>query len=401
MSGRGRGRVVTKRWDTRPAAGLSFPVSARVHGPGPIRDVASGRKGGMSTSGPMPYECRHITGGNPNLMRAQAQNRTAPSSTRDGLPSGSPASVLIGGCPRSGTTLLGAMLGVGAERLTVPESTFKFRLLRDLRGGGDVLDTDSALRRLAVDPLFRLWDVAVPEVSVERQPSLSYASLLHDLVLSYGRAVGKPNPSFWIDHTPGNMRYAASLARALPRARFIHIIRDGRAVAASVMPLDWGPNTITQAAHYWGVHVAQGLAAAYTLGSERVLTVRFEDIVDDPERALRTTCRFLGSSYDPAMIDRRDFAVGSYTQAMHRLVGARPDRTRADAWRARLTSSQVAAFEWVTGDLLDLLGYQLVHGAHARPRSWPARLAELAADAARRGVIDRARRTLRRRKVSA
>ena len=47
---------------------------------------------------------------------------------------------------------------------------------------------------------------------------------------------------YWVDHTPVNLKFFMHLVKHYERAKFIHIVRDGRAVASSVIPLEWGPN---------------------------------------------------------------------------------------------------------------------------------------------------------------
>lgn len=325
-----------------------------------------------------------------NLDNRVSPSRAAASTQR------APRAVFVGGCPRSGTTLLGAMLGVGPDRVTVPESLFKFRLLRALSPDGE-LDLDSAGRLLSGDERFGLWGVPVPEAS-GGPARVRYEALVTGLVRRFAEATGKPQPAIWIDHTPGNVSYAASMARLFPESKLVHVIRDGRAVAASVLPLDWGPNTAAEAAKWWAGHVATGLAAERRF-PDRVLTVRYEDLLSEPEATLRTVCGFVDTPYEPAMVGTRDYQALAYTVTDHRLVDERPDPRRADAWRERLTDSQVGTVEHLTGELLELLRYPMRYGSRARLSSRPERLAAFAVDMARRASLDRLRRALTRRRM--
>ena len=71
------------------------------------------------------------------------------------------------------------------------------------------------------------------------------------IVKKYGKHVGKPDPRIWVDHTPQNLIHAKLLVDLFPDARMIHIVRDGRAVANSLMRVDRGPNNIEDAANFW------------------------------------------------------------------------------------------------------------------------------------------------------
>lgn len=310
---------------------------------------------------------------------------------------GLPRPVLIGGSGRSGTTLLAAMLGVGPGNLTVPEAEFKWTLFDARRGPDQGHDMAAALAALRGDWRFRRWGLTLRDHDLLRPPASSPQEFLSRLAVAYGRSIGKHGTTVWIDHTPGNVRYLVTLRQLLPDARFIHLVRDGRAVAASIMPLDWGPNTIVEAARYWTGRVAMGTAAAAMLGPTRLRTVRYEDLLAEPERTLRALCGFLQVPFSEEMIGTRDFVVDRYTAGQHELVSAAPDPQRAQAWRERLTGRQVETFEHITGELLAYLGYPLFYGARARKPRARTRVREAVQGTVRRQVWDKARRRARQR----
>jgi hypothetical protein len=173
----------------------------------------------------------------------------------------------------------------------------------------------------------------------------------------------------WLDHTPKNVRYAHTLFAAFPDARMVHIVRDGRAVAASILPLDWGPNVIDSAARFWAERLAYGLAAELCW-PEKIIRVHYEDLIQHSQSTLKALCEHLTISYDPAMSQGRGFQVPSYTAQQHLLVGKAPDPTRIDAWKQQLTPRQIEIFENLTGDLLKTFGYTTDFGLSARKITW-------------------------------
>jgi Sulfotransferase family len=273
--------------------------------------------------------------------------------------------VFIGGCDRSGTTFLGSLLGAHSECLTIPEAQFKIRLLRHLDPAAP-FDARAMLGHIVSHWRFKIWgldiDTAVPQAELGQ----SYQELLEWLVRQYGQRQGKPNPGWWIDHTPANLRHGLRLRAAFPNAKFIHIVRDGRGVAASVLPLDWGPNSIQGAARWWSEGLAPGLAAESTLPQAHILRVRYEDLVLETEATLRRLCAYCGLEYQPDMAGGGGFRVSEYSSGQHTLVGQAPDRRRLDAWERELTPRQIEIFEYMTGDLLAYLDYPLRYGAQAR-----------------------------------
>jgi hypothetical protein len=274
--------------------------------------------------------------------------------------------VFIGGCSRSGTTLLGAMLGAHPEAVCTPESHFKASVLREHLHATEGVDVAEAYRLIRRHWRFQVWRLAPAPLPEE---VTSYAGLLSWLVARYGAAHGRPAARLWVDHTPENTTYAAVLRRVFPRARFLHLVRDGKAVAASIMPLDWGPNSVVRAAHWWIERVSYGLAAEGLLGPEVMLRVSYERLVTAPAETLREICGFLGLGYDPRMAAGRGFDVPPFTAPQHRLVGQPPDPGRTRAWEREFSRRQVEMFEYVTRDYLEYLGYPLRYGLAARRTS--------------------------------
>jgi hypothetical protein len=276
-----------------------------------------------------------------------------------------PRPVFVGGCGRSGTTLLAAMIGTHPRCLVTPESKFRFLAYRRRRRTGDRIDLPDAIERIANHWSFKIWDVDLGEAGL-RDGCDSYPELLLRIVRAYGRKAGKAEPELWIDHTPGNIKFASLLFEQFPGARLIHMVRDGRATASSVLELDWGPNTVVTAAKWWVDYVTRGLAAESVYGPERVKRVVYEDLVSRPEQSLRKVCNFLGIEYLPEMVDGRGFDVPRFTVGQHALVGQRPNVDRLRAWKRKLPPRDVEMFESIAIDLLAGLGYEPVYGWSAR-----------------------------------
>jgi hypothetical protein len=216
-----------------------------------------------------------------------------------------------------------------------------------------------ALEQIRTHHGFQCYGLSLDAKSVpEAWTSGSYADMIQAIVQRYATAVGKQNRRFWIDHTPSNINFARTLLELFPTAKMIHIVRDGRGVAASVMPLDWGPNSIVAAARWWVSSVSYGLAAESNLG-ERILRISYESLVRQPVSTCKRLVEFIGIEYDKAMAEGSGFMVPSYTARQHAYVGSAPRVSRIDAWKQALSPRQVEIFESETGDFLRYLGYPL------------------------------------------
>ncbi len=277
--------------------------------------------------------------------------------------------IFIGGCSRSGTTLLGAMIGSHTDCICTPESHFKIDVLRAL-ARGKVSETPSTLLELMNRHWrFKIWELALNSADIPDDVA-SYSHLLSWIVKQYAIRQGNPKAHIWIDHTPENISYTSSLFELFPKAKMIHIVRDGRAVAASILPLDWGPNTVVKASRWWMRMTSFGLAAESMFGPERIMRVKYEDLVLQPETTMRSVSDFLQITYQPNMMQAAGFAPPSYTSRQHNLVGTRPDPAVVTRWEEKLSARQVEIFENLTRDFMTYLGYPLRYGLQAKAPSF-------------------------------
>jgi hypothetical protein len=250
---------------------------------------------------------------------------------------------------------------------------------------------DEALRLIRIHWRFKLWNLTVDP---DRAPRGSYADLLTWLVDRYARDRGV-EASTWVDHTPENINYASLLLDLFPKARMVHIVRDGRAVANSILPLDWGPNTVIRAAPWWKAMVREGLALEALLPRDQIVRVRYEDLVCAPERTVRWLCDRLGLGFQPSMLEANGFRPPGYTSGQHELIGQPPDPDRATRWRQTMSGREVELFESLAGDLLSQMGYSLVYGAQAEPPTLGERVAARAKELVRGDIVNGVRWLIR------
>ena len=302
--------------------------------------------------------------------------------------------VFIGGCARAGTTLLGSMLGGHSTAVCVPESQFKVGLLRDKR----LIDRDQALRFLKRHWRFKLWDMPVETEDLPNHGELDRTGIMRRLCEMYGERHDRAGRAVWVDHTPHNIRHCKLLADRFPGSKFVHIIRDGRAVAASVIPLDWGPNNIIEAAHFWIEQTAYGLAAEDNFGPERIHRVYYEQLVTEPERVMRELSAFIGWEFEPGLLEGNGFTPPGYTTHQHQLVGKRPDPSRINAWQKKFSPRDHEIFESLTEDFLDYLGYKRMFEFPARPATSIEKIRIKAAGLFRKEITNRFRSWMRRHK---
>jgi hypothetical protein len=255
------------------------------------------------------------------------------------------------------------MLGAHPEVVCPPEVPFIGPLASLLHGDRSDVSVKRIHRTIQSNYKFAFWDLSPADLEACSEVKVtSYREIIDEYVRRFAQQNDRPCPTFWVDHSPTTLMYSSRLSSEFPEAKFIHLIRDGRAVCASWIPLDWGPNTIVWAARTWAMHVGYALAAEASLSPTNVRRVTYESLVTTPEAVLNALCEWIGLSYHPAMLTSSGLRVPTYTRNQHRLVGGQADPKRIDSWRGKLTSREIELFEHITGDLLVHLGYELAGG---------------------------------------
>ena len=280
------------------------------------------------------------------------------------------APLLILGVRRSGTTLLRVMLDRHSELALPDESYFVPQLAHR---HGDRPDPERFLDDLRRLPTLRDWDVESDAVAERLYPGMTLGEAIGAVYQVYADRRGKRR---WGDKTPMYMQHLPLLERLWPDARFVHLVRDGRDAALSFLGMPAGIVTRTWAhptdaagfACQWATEVRAARALRRRVGS-RYLELRYEQLVREPETALRRVCEHAALRYEPAMLDYAGEVDVSAKPHQQRL--RQPPTPGVRDWRRELPRRDALAFEAIAGDVLAELGYELLDDAHARrPSAW-------------------------------
>jgi hypothetical protein len=155
------------------------------------------------------------------------------------------------------------------------------------------------------------------------------------------------------------------LVRWFPEARFIHIIRDGRDACLSQLNQDFGFDDCLPCAEAWREQVWWVRNIGAVLGPDRYREIRYEDLLAEPEKNLRTLSEFLQIQYAPEMLEYHRNVHQSIPESKRHiwpLINQPPKQDNAGAWRTKMSSGVRVCFEKRAGGLLRDLGYETLHG---------------------------------------
>lgn len=217
------------------------------------------------------------------------------------------AGVFIGGLQRSGTSLVRAIIGSHPEVAVVerdlPLWTDIYEKFRAADFGNpatvDRLLGEIFAHEKAGDAAVSLAQEGIRSRLAEAGP-LDCGKVFRSFLEEYALWIGRPR---WGLKTPRNEFVAEAIFAAEPEARMLHVIRDPRDVAVSFQNYKGGRLHYDPEMHIerWreSVCLAEANVRRY---AGHYLTVRYEDLVLEPEPAVRRICAFLELDYRPELL---------------------------------------------------------------------------------------------------
>jgi Sulfotransferase family len=253
--------------------------------------------------------------------------------------------VFVVGCPRSGTTVLQSCLAAHPRIHTFPES----RLLRSVEAAHPLA------RRLGLaSPGGHARLSAIyPELGFDParcRPRRTVRGYVLDFAAEATAAAARAGRDTWLEKTPDHLHGVALLARWLPGARFVHILRRGVDNVCALVDItrrhrSWGPVpwTPAEALARWTRDAAVSLACA---GRPGHLVLRHIDLVERSEAVIRAADRFLGLDFHPAQLaGLGPERVATEHEPWKQTLGAGVVRPNAEKYKDLLTPSEQAEVE--------------------------------------------------------
>ena len=257
--------------------------------------------------------------------------------------------VFVGGTGRSGTTVVGDLLGLHQDIRTSVPIEIKFLAtksgLLQLVFGRDtpdiekkiaLLDLRSRLRRykrkrekfkkIQVEFLDRIWntwwDIDAPPPHgrglqsgiTKKQLEKLLATLIFELRINRVWAARRfmrnfissqaahRGQKYWVETTPLNIAQAERILKIFPNALFINMVRDPRDVIASLLTKNWGPTTPLEGIEWIQKRLIDAHHALRTIPAKQQITIALEDLaINNREQSYQALLTFLGLQDDPAM----------------------------------------------------------------------------------------------------
>ena len=293
----------------------------------------------------------------------------------------------IVGAGRSGTTLLRSMFSAHSRLAVAPETHFMKRVEEEGPLQGGTREFEDMWQRLV--NWVRFQDLGIDSTEcrsrIERSGDHSYRNIFDTMLSMYGQMLDKPVVG---EKTPGHARYLDQLLTWFPRSKIIVLQRDPRAVIASQLKTPWVTKNITTRGLEQGLFSRNRLNAVTTyaddwrqlyleilppwLDDARVSLWKYEDMIADPEKVIRSICAFLGELFEPDMLaDRseadapraqglvKDAALDEWREKHHAKSSKSISLSSLEKWRAELSKMEVATIEQRCREPMRRAGYEV------------------------------------------
>lgn len=211
------------------------------------------------------------------------------------------------GCPRSGTTLLQSLIATHSRIASFPETQFfHYLLLREKKRRLLTFMFVASRLRPRLETFFR-DELCRPEL-IDKLPQTPFSivytqkffQILKELAIEQGGTV-------LLEKTPDHIYTIQYIEKFLPKAKFIHLVRNGADVIASLYevthkyPKPWGgARSIDMCIDNWLVAIQ---TTKKYVNKPNHLIVRYEKLVQDPQEVLENICKFLQIEFDSNMIN--------------------------------------------------------------------------------------------------
>ena len=215
--------------------------------------------------------------------------------------------VFIVGSPRSGTTFLYHLLVSTGNFVKYMTESHVYNLFSPLYGPFDKIENrrkflehwinSEYFKRTGLDKIYF------------HQAEQYFRNPGEFLQLIMGKMANMQGKNQWAECTPINILFVDKIKKEIPDAKFIHIVRDGRAVASSlakkqwIEPLPWHNNRLLAAACYWSWLLSYQKKAR-SIYYKDWIDIKYEDIVMKPRESIKKIGIFIGSRLDYEMVEK-------------------------------------------------------------------------------------------------
>ncbi len=254
--------------------------------------------------------------------------------------------IMVGGCPRSGTTLIQNVLkickGVGGpyEEICVFQDVKDYELIKNA------------------------FDIEKGKLTNMIKKSKKDNILLAEFILK--KYMKKRKIKYIILKAPKNVLFLEEIFKYFPHVKYINIVRDGRDVVVSMKkffkeqlkenhPIDVDIRT-------WVTCINQ--ANKFKKKTNKFIEIKYEEFVENPEEQIKNICKFIGL-VEPNKKELNQFykkinisKIKNISESHSKQLSQPLYKKSIGNWKNKLTNEQKEIFKQIAGETLIKKGYE-------------------------------------------
>lgn len=241
------------------------------------------------------------------------------------------------GTPRSGTTLLQKILESHSKLFSIHGET-------------------------AIFSYQNFWDNNRKHFELSKSEIKELLSISSDNVNFFENGVNNllnNNPGkIFIEKTPQHIKHLDFLIRHFPKAKFIHIVRDGRDCYCSARKHPWIPQSksISTFSKYYNRCLSQGIKS---FSNPNVYTLKYENLVRDPKNVLVKLMEFLNLELEEEQLDSAFRSKDNRAQLeQFKKLNEGINDSSVGRWRKELNEYEINQFNKHSIEVLKFFEYE-------------------------------------------
>ena len=269
--------------------------------------------------------------------------------------------LFVSGNMRSGTTLLQLILSAHSDICISPETRVISELIKRYPYASIIKgeELNFVQQLILSDPKIKSWRIPLQQYyeEVSNYKQITIHQVIEHLLLYFAKSV-KPDAK-WIGNKKGFYlkKHGEMIKQLFPASRFIFIVRDCRAVVASVIRT-FGRNDIDEIARKWVTHIANGKKLIAQFPND-ILEIKYENLTFYPEKTCRKMCSFLQIEYQAEMLEKYmwESAFRLKDIEIHPNTYKKINIEINEKWKTDLNDKQVEKIKNIAGNVLAEYGY--------------------------------------------
>ena len=281
--------------------------------------------------------------------------------------------VFIMGAPRSGTTFLASSIASHQKIITLPEMQYIFSMMKKEYEFGE-FNIQKNIDFFKNDYYFCLLNLFH---SIDELKSFIEGKDLKNFIIKlinlYNEKYHHKDFTHWVEHSPYSHLFIQDIIKIFPNAKFIHIIRDPRAVCSSTIQQPWGYKEVVTGAKNWNSIIKDIISKEKEYN---IFTIKYENFVSNQKMFLKEISKYIDIEYNNKMLENKGLIFPEHIENILNFYGAKTDQNKNKKWEKFLSKKEILHINAINYELMKMYGYDFMLDKKKEIRGFEKRIIE-------------------------